>query len=450
MKVKQVEFSNGARLCFNPMPDMASVSIGIWVKTGSRYEKSEISGISHFLEHLLFKGTKTRTALQISQEIEGIGGMLNGFTSEEYTCYYVKVLKHHLSKAVSILFDMILNPLLKPKDMEKEKGIIIEELNMYLDMPSHYVDDLLSEITWSGHPLGRRILGSPETVRGVNKQKIIKYMKRNYSSANIVVAVAGNSSMKAVKDLVSPYIKKLNRGKTVPFMPYENTQSEPSLKMVRKKTEQTHLAMGFKSFSRLDPKRYRSKLLSIILGGNMSSRLFQQVREKHCLAYAIHSSLNQYIDTGSFEISTGIKNKKTEQAIELIVKEIKKLKKRPVEKHELDMAKEYIIGQIMLSLENTKSNMIQIGENMLTVGHVTPLKEILAKIRDVSRDDLITTAHEVFSPSNVNLALVGDCPNAAFVRAANPENATALSSLAPCQLPFRRVHRQNQYQPLRN
>ena len=415
MEIKNVEFQNGARFSFNPMPAMTSVAIGIWVKTGSRYETKENNGISHFLEHLLFKGTKTRSALQLSQEIEGIGGVLNGFTSEEYTCYYVKVLKNHFHKAVDILFDMILNPLLKPKDIEKEKGIIIEELNMYLDMPSHYVDDMLSELMWHSHPLGRRILGTPDTIRAVNKKSITQYMKNNYSSPNIVVAVAGNYSFKRIKDMIHPYIEKLNPGKITNFDGYKKSQKKPSMKMEKAKKEQTHLAIGFKAYSRVDKRRYRAKLLSVILGGNMSSRLFQQIREKHSLAYAIHAHLNQHVDTGAFEIQTGIKNENTSQAIELIIKEVKKIKKNSVEKNELVHAKEYVIGQIMLSLENTKNNMIQIGDNILTFGKVIPLKETLHALKNISREEILETANDIFKPESVNLALVGSVPQKKFL-----------------------------------
>ncbi|MBN1521774.1 MAG: insulinase family protein [Candidatus Aureabacteria bacterium] len=416
MDVDTFVFKNGASLVYHPMPNMASVSVGIWVRTGSRYEKDDTSGISHFLEHLLFKGTRSRSALQISQEIEGIGGVLNGFTSEEYTCYYVKVLKHHIGKAIDILFDMILHPLLKPRDIEKEKGIIMEELNMYLDIPSHCVEDMLSEIMWHDHPLGRRILGRPATIRSMNKPKIIQYMKRNYSSSNIVIAVAGQASLQRLKDMIVPYCSRLYPGKQAEFRSYSIRQKEPCLKLENKKIEQTHLAMGFKACSRLDPDRYKAKLLSVILGGNMSSRLFQQVREKHGLAYAINSHLNQYVDTGSFEIQTGIKNRNARQAVELIVKELKKIKKQAVLKSELQMAKEYVIGQIMLSMESTKNSMIQIGENMTTLGRVIPIQETLSQVRRVKISDIQEMAHHVFSSENVNVAMMGTCPSKKFIR----------------------------------
>ena len=416
MNIEWINFPNGARLVFNSMPDMSSVSIGIWVKTGSRYESEDINGISHFLEHLLFKGTKTRSALQISQEIEGVGGALNGFTSEEYTCYYVKILKHHLHRAVDILFDMVLNPLLRPRDIEKEKGIIIEELNMYLDIPSHYVDDMLSEIMWTGHPLGRRILGSPETILSFNKKKIMKYVQKTYTSNNIVIAVAGHSSLERLRAMIEPHVGIMNREKNISFKGFQNSQKEPCIKLEKKNTEQTHLAIGFKAYSRLNPNRYKAKLLSIILGGNMSSRLFQKIREKHSLAYAIHSSLNQYVDTGSFEIQTGIKNEATSEAVRLIMKEVKKIKTQAVDKRELTMAKEYLIGQIMLSLENTKNSMIQLGENLLTLDRVIPLKETLGEIKKVSREDILRTANEIFMPQNVNLALMGNAPEDNFVK----------------------------------
>jgi predicted Zn-dependent peptidase len=415
VEIKQIDFKNRTKLCFHPMQQMESVSIGIWVKTGSRYETEENSGVSHFLEHLLFKGTKNRTSLQISQEIEGTGGVLNGFTSEEYTCFYVKVLKNHLRKAVDILFDMVLNPLLKTGDIEKEKGIIVEELNMYLDIPSHYVDDLLSETMWSGHPLGRRILGRPETIKSMNRKKILDYMRNNYCAPNIVVAVAGHASLGWIEALITPYVSKLDPGCENSFEDYANRQKKPGIRLEKKNIEQTQIAMGFKTYSRLDPRRYKAKLLSLILGGNMSSRLFQEVREKHSLAYAVHSQLNQYVDIGAFEIQTGVKNQSASRALDVIAREITKIKRQAVKKQELSMAKEYMIGQILLSIENTKNNMLQIGENMLTLGRVVSIKETLNEIRKVKIEDIIETARDVFMPENANIAVFGNCPEKRFV-----------------------------------
>ncbi len=400
-------FPNGLTLALYEMQEMQSVSIGVYARAGSIYEDEDINGISHFLEHVLFKGTKNRDSLQISREIEGIGGVLNGFTSEESTCYYVRVLKKHVRKGMEILFDMVLNPLLKEEDIEKEKNIIIEELNMYLDMPSHYVDDMLSEIMWKGHPLGRRILGSAETINSMNRNKLKGYMENFYTAPNVVVAVAGNITIDELKKEIEPYWNKFLGGEKNKYEPYQNNQNDIRVSVENDDTEQTHIAIGFKIPGKSFNDKYTARLTSVMLGENMSSRLFQNIREKEGLAYEIHSSLNLTKYSGSFEISAGIKNRELEKALKMIFDELKKLKNEYVPDEELNMAKEYVIGTYMLSMEQTRSNMLKLGESLIVLDKVETFDDFKSGYESVDKEKIADFARKYFLPNNLSIAIYG-------------------------------------------
>ena len=312
---------SGLKLITYEMNYMNSVSVGIWVGTGARYEKVELSGVSHFIEHLLFKGTEKRTGKEISQTIEGLGGALNAFTGEEYTCYYSKVLSEYLEITFDVLWDMVMNNTFSTDDINKEKSVVKEEINMYQDIPAQYVQDILSKIMWPDQPLGRMILGSVDTVDALNNDKILKYKKKYYNLNNIIISVAGKIDHDTMYRLIEKYIdeQSVAGNEETPVSVIEN-QEKPELNVYQKDTEQVHIALGVRGLPREHEDRYILKVLNTILGENMSSRLFQVVREKHGLAYSIHSSIERFNDTGALIVSAGTEEKNLYQAIELIVK----------------------------------------------------------------------------------------------------------------------------------
>jgi predicted Zn-dependent peptidase len=389
------------------MPERDSLSIGVWINAGGRYEAEKESGISHFLEHLLFKGTLKRSAEEIKEAIEGRGGAMNGFTSEEFTCYLVKVLNRDMRAALDVLSDMVLKPRLSPKDIEKERTVIKEEIKMYLDLPSHHVHDLLVEILWPKQPLGRNLAGTVETVSAITPEDIRGYKNRFYNQSNIVIAACGNMRDGDFFDFCEEYFKSAPGGRGSAFKKAIEIQERPQLKILSKETEQAHLAMGVHAFGRNDPDRYTLTLLHIILGGNMSSRLFRELREKRGLVYEIGTHAKKFYDTGAFLISAGLDTKKVVKSLNLMTKEIKRVKTKPVGKDEFERAKEFYRGQLLLGLEDTADHMLWMGEYMSADGKIPAPAEILDKIDRITPDDLRRVAKRIFNDAGLNLALIG-------------------------------------------
>jgi len=398
---------NGLRIVTAHMPNMQSLSLGFWVKTGGRYESEKISGISHFLEHLLFEGTKSRSCKQIKQEIEGVGGSLNGFTGEEFTCYLVKVLTKHMDLSADVLSDMILSPALTDASIEKERSIIMEEIKMYMDLPGHFVVEFLNELLWPNHPLGMFLTGTQKTVNSITRKDMVDYKNKFYTPNNIVIAAAGPIDHQRVVDSCRKYFVKLPKQPTVSFKEVVQTQKSPRLNFSHKDTEQMHMAMGVPAVSVDDPDRFIVSLLHVILGANMSSRLFEEIREKRGLAYEITTSIKRYKDTGSFVIIGGIKNDKLSQAVEVIIKELKKIKKESVGKAELQRAKEFYTGQTLMALEDTSDHMLYIGEQLVLRDKVANPAEILKKIEKITAGDINRIANKIFLSEKLNLAAIG-------------------------------------------
>lgn len=389
------------------MPHMESVSMGLWVKAGSRYEKKRNNGISHFLEHLLFKGTGKRSQKQITRTIEGVGGSLNGFTAEEYTCYLAKVGSRHWKRALDVLVDMYLDPALRINDINKEKGVILQEINMYRDVPAQYVHELLGTVLWPDQPLGFMVIGTPESVGSLVRDDFISYMRNAYTWRNTVLAVAGRINHADLVREVGKYIKGTTKARHINMLKSKTLYRAPRFKLVERKTEQTHIAIGMRTFGRSHPDRYALKLLSVILGENMSSRLFQQIREKHGLAYAISSSVTLFRDAGAMVLSAGLKNEKTRKAVSLVEGELSKLKEKKVSVSELDRAKEFCIMQLLLALEKTMNSMLWMGENMLCLGRVRSTDEVVSNIKAVTPRDLRRVARKTFRPERLALAAIG-------------------------------------------
>lgn len=399
--------SNHLQVFTIPMRERESAAVAIWVRVGGRYESKRFSGISHFLEHMLFKGTRRRSSREIKKEVEGVGGALNAFTSEESTCYFAKLLVEHFPRAVDVLSDMVREATLPPKEMERERTVILEEIKMYRDQPAQYVHELMGELLWPEQPLGRSLAGMPETVSAIRRQDMVGYKRRYYQPRNIMVSVAGAVSHAEVLELAKKYFPSREGGVMSRFEGARARQRNPRFHFVEKETEQTHLVIGFHGLSRRDPRRYALSVLNILLGGNMSSRLFEEIREKRGLAYEIRSSVGHYQDTGSVNVSVGTENRKAVLTIAVVLQELGKLVKKQVPKDELARAKDYLIGQFLMGLEDTLDHLLWAGEKVLYLEELPARDEIVRRIEKVGTEDIQKIAQEIFRTTRLNLALIG-------------------------------------------
>ena len=400
------QLDNGLILATASMPHMASVSLGIWVGVGGRYEPAPLNGVSHFIEHMLFKGTRKRSAKEISQAVEGIGGYLNAFTSEENTCFYVKGGHDHFEELSEVLADMFLNSEFDPKEIDKERNVIKEELAMYLDQPHQRVHELLTETLWPDQPLGRSLTGTEKTLDSIGRPELVGFQKSNYVTGSTLITVAGRIQHRQVRAAVSRLLRRLPRGARPRFQPAIAKQNAPKICLHTKPTEQTQIALGIRTCSRHDPQRYTLRLLNTILGDNMSSRLFQLVREEHGLAYSIASSLSFYEDAGTLTIAAGLDTPNVKPALRLIVKELERLRESSPPLSELKRARDYLIGQLDLSLENTENHMMWLGEQLIGYGRIIPLATIKRLLHQVTPSDIRALARSYFRPDRFCLALV--------------------------------------------
>jgi predicted Zn-dependent peptidase len=336
-----------------------------------------------------------------------VGGSLNGFTSEELTCYLVKLPALYLDLALDILSDMVISPLLKQEEIDKERTVILEEIKMYKDLPQSYVHELLDELLWPAQPLGMSIIGSTESVSKINRKELYAYQKHYYTPLNIVISVCGKIKYDKFINKVEKIFGSLKSKNINAFSKIKEEQAKPQLKIFTKDTEQTHLALGFHSFMRGHPLRHALSLMHIILGANMSSRLFNELREKRGLAYEIGTQVKRFQDTGAFLVHAGIDNHKVNEAIGLILKELGKIKHKLVSIDELRRAKEFYLGQLMLALEDTMDYMLWIGESTATLDETYSLKDIIKELNKIKREDIQNVAKDVFKEESLNLALIG-------------------------------------------
>ncbi len=406
MEWKEYKSEKGIKLIYRKIPEFSSVAVGVFVKAGSRTENDKIAGISHFIEHILFKGTKKRTGNQIKEEIEGVGGILNGFTSEEATCYWIKILNEYIERTFDVLSDMIKNPALKDEDIEKERSVILEEINMYKDIPAKYVFEIFDSILFYNHHLGRPIAGTVDTVKKITKEDMQKYLKKFYNSSNIVISLAGNFTESKVKKLFYKYFN-VRKGKESRFERWEGNGKGPKVKILKKETEQTHIVLGGIAFSREDRRKYPLSVLNTILGGNMSSRLFNRIREEMGLAYDIRSFTRSYVDTGAFIISAGVNPSNSLKAAEAITEELIKIRNEGVTEEEIERAKKYIISHTLMELEGNLEYMMFLGEQRLLRKKITPVKEIIENIKSVSKKDIKEVAEKLFVQNNFHFAMIG-------------------------------------------
>ncbi len=406
LNLAETRLSNGIRVATAEMPGVESLSMGVWVGVGGRYEAKRLSGVSHFIEHLLFKGTKTLSARDISQAIEGRGGYFNAYTQEETTCYYARVSANHSREVFAILADMYLNPRFAAADIHKERGVIIEEIMMYKDQPQHLIQEILGELLWVDHPVGRPLIGTAENIRRMRRKEILEFKARKYVPKNTLVVFAGKlahgACVKQVEELLGDIRSRENPG----FEEVSGQTRQKSIAVLSKDIEQTHIAMGVRLFGRDDKRRYALKLMSIVLGENMSSRLFQEVREKHGLAYSIHSGAQLLADTGALDVQAGIDTHRIPKALELIIRELVRLKEKPVGSRELRRAKDYAIGQMRIGLESPANQMMWVGENIMSYGRLIQPREVIKEVEAVSERDIHNVANDVLNKRRFSMVLI--------------------------------------------
>jgi predicted Zn-dependent peptidase len=408
--IKRYTCQNGVRIVLENIPTVRSVAIGVWIGTGSRDENPKNNGISHFLEHMFFKGTKTRTAREIAESFDSIGGQVNAFTSKEYTCYYAKVLDTHAQYALDVLADMFFNSTFVEEELKKEKNVVLEEIKMYEDTPDDIVHDLLSKAIYEDHPLGYPILGTEETLSTFNGDKLKEYIKEKYIPENVVISIAGNISETFIQE-VEKYFGSYegNRGELVENKPVFHTNQISR----KKETEQAHLCIGFDGLKVGHEDIYSLIILNNILGGSMSSRLFQEVREQRGLAYSVFSYHTAYQDSGLVTIYGGTGAKQLDTLFETIQETLEKLKQDGITERELHNTKEQLKGSLMLSLESTNSRMSRNGKNELLLKRHRSLDEIIEQIDQVTDQSVNTMANNIFN-DQYSVSLIspnGELPN---------------------------------------
>ena len=398
----------GLRLITESMPHVRSVSIGVWLTRGSRHESEDRSGIAHFVEHMLFKGTAARTAEDIAQAIDSIGGQLDAFTAKEYASYYIKVLDEHLPTAVDLLSDIVMNPKFEAEDLDREKKVILEEIKMVEDTPDDLVHELFTQHFWEGHSLGRPILGSRETVESFTPEILRDYFRSAYVAPNVIVSAAGNVQHEQVRDLISTAFDTLPKARAS----FEDTPPRvvPQVIVRSKELEQSHVCLGTNSYPQNHPDRYVSYIMNTVLGGSMSSRLFQNVREKRGLAYAVFSGLSAYRDAGNITIYAGCANEAVPEVVDLCVEELRGMKAAPVPDAELRRAKDHLKGSLMLSLENTASRMSHLARQEIYFERHFGLDETLAGVERVTAADVARVATDLFSNGSLAATIVGPSP----------------------------------------
>ena len=388
------------------MSQVRSVSIGVWLTRGSRHETAEQGGIAHFVEHMLFKGTAARTAEDIAQAIDSIGGQLDAFTAKEYASYYIKVLDEHLPLAIDILADIVRNPAFGADDIEREKKVVVEEIKMVEDTPDDLVHELFTQGFWEDHPLGRPILGTKETVESFTSDSLREYFRSAYTAPNLIVSAVGNLEHNRVRELVAEKFGSL----IAPDAPVVDRAPRVSAKILvrNKELEQSHLCLGVSSYPQSHDDRYASYILNTLLGGSMSSRLFQNVREKRGLAYAVFSGLSAYRDAGSFTVYAGCSNEAVGEVIDLVVDELRGVKTSPVPAAELQRSKDHLKGSLMLSLENTASRMSHLARQEIYFDRQFGLDDTLAGIERVTADDVQRVAVDLFTKGSMSATVLGN------------------------------------------
>jgi len=405
---KKITLNNGLRIITIPMENANSITVLILIGTGSKYETKDINGISHFLEHMFFKGTKKRpNTLKISEILDSVGGNYNAFTSKEVTGFWAKVDKKHSDIALDWISDIFLNSKFDEKEIQREKGVIIEEVNMYLDTPMAYVTELWEKLLYGNQPAGWMVIGEKENILSFNRKKVLDYYKSHYSPSSTIVCVAGAIAPDEIEKKIKKYFKNIKKSKEPQKIKVKEEQSEPQVLLHNKKTDQTHFCLGVRAYNLFDERKYALALLSVILGGNMSSRLFIKVRERNGLAYSIHTSTDNDTDTGYLVTQAGIDHKNLEKSIKLILQEYKNIKDKKITEKELQKAKDYLKGTTSLSLDSSDSQASFYAIQELFENEILTPEEKFKKIDKISVDDIKKVADDIFVPEKLNLAVIG-------------------------------------------
>lgn len=399
------ELKNGIRIVTEKLDHYRSVSLGIWVGSGSRDEDIRTNGISHFIEHMIFKGTRNRSNLQIAKELDAIGGLSNAFTSKEYTCFHSKVLDKHFHALADIMSDIFLNSVFDPAHIDKERQVILQEISMVEDSPEEQIHEIFNNLYWSNHPLGMSILGTDKTISSIDRDKLINHKKRFYSPSRIIISAAGNIDHEVVVEFFKPIFESIETGEPMPSLTSPKINQDVSCHY--KPLEQVHICVGGKAPHLLNNMRFAGTILNTILGGNMSSRLFQEIREKRGLAYSIYSFISAYIDTGILGVCAGTDPREVNSVLDVINMEITKIKDGDITETDLNEAKEHLIGGILLGSENTDSRMLRLAKNEYLFNRYISYEEVVASLEDVTVDEAVTCAREAFTPANTSLVTLG-------------------------------------------
>jgi predicted Zn-dependent peptidase len=409
---KKTTLSNGLRIITIPMKGTKAVTVLVTVGTGSKYETKENNGISHFLEHMSFKGTKKRpSSLEINETIDRIGGFNNAFTGKEETGYWAKADSKYLDLLLDWVSDILLNSKLGEKEIENEKGVIVEELNLRFDTPIVYIEDFWEETLYKNQPAGWSLGGEKENIMKIKRPQFLDYLKNHYSSKNIIICVAGKIDSKTVEQKINKYFKNINIKNPKPKLKVFENQTKPEVAFHFKKANQTQIALGVRGFNLFQPQRIAQALLAKILGGFMSSRLFILMRDKKGLTYYVRTSSESYTDTGYLVTWTGVDNNRVEEAIKLILKEYQSFKNKKIDKSELQKAKENIKGNLILSMESSDAQASFYTDQELLIGKILSPEQIFKKINAITVDDIQKLAKDIFRPEKLNLALIGPFKN---------------------------------------
>lgn len=401
-------FPNGLRLITKKLEGTKAVTIMVLVGAGSRYETKEINGIAHFLEHMFFKGAKKyKNTKEVSEAIDGIGGDFNAFTGKEYAGYYVKVAGSKIETGVDVLSDMLLHARFDEEEIQKERGVILEELNMYQDAPMYQIGWDFEQTIFGDQPLGWDQIGTPELIKSVTKEQFQDFKDKLYTPDNTVISIVGDVNEEEAKNLIEKYFQFQNSKKAYNFKPFKELKDKPQIKITNKKTEQAHLYVGFPTINSNDDRYWTQKVLSAILGGNMSSRMFLNVREAQGLCYYVNTSIDSYLDAGSFATRAGVDTTRIKDAIKAILKEFSNIKGEKISDAELKKGKEYLKGKFILRLEDSENYASLLAEEELLTDEIKDLKELIKKIDAVTAEDIANFTKEFFQEDKIHLTVIG-------------------------------------------
>ena len=404
-ETQKTTLENGIRIITKKFPYFRSVSMGVWVNAGARDETPAENGLSHFIEHMIFKGTQKRSAYQIAKEFDAIGGQSNAFTTMENTCYYAKVMDTHLDTMTDILLDIFLNSQFDPAEVERERTVILQEVGMVEDTPDEHIHTLSGATFWGDHPLGRSVLGTRENLLQFNADCIRDFFHRFYQPDRIVVSAAGNVDHQRFVDLIGPDLSLIKPGDD--FSERKAPAGRANIESHYRQLEQAHICLGTRGLSITDPKRFVFSLINTILGGNMSSRLFQEIRERNGLAYSVYSFTSSHVDTGMFGVYAGVEPQRALEATTLILKELKTLKEKLVDEAELADAKEFTKGNLYLASESLDNQMVRLAQNEIHFQEFIPLESVVEKIEAVTSEEIRDLANELFNSDQLALTLLG-------------------------------------------